>query len=101
MNPSDENKPLKNEQIERSIIYFTRSDCPTCNVFVGRIEFKLHKRETVVLLRDAISELVENKLQIVLADTDCTLYFTKTHIADMKTVVEVDMSSETLEDEEA
>lgn len=47
---------------------------------------------------DAISELAENTLQIVLAATDCAIYFTKMHIADMKTVIEVDMSVDACDD---
>lgn len=68
-----------------------------------------HANGSVDKTYDAISELVGNELEIVLAGTEHNLYFTKTHIADMKQVIETDMNinagddqgSETLEDEEA
>ena len=34
--------------------------------------------------------MVNNELEIVLAQADTTIYFTKTHIADLQAVVEAD-----------
>jgi hypothetical protein len=41
-------------------------------------------------MRDMFAELSGNELEIVLAQENATIYFTKTHIADLKKVLEVD-----------
>jgi len=43
-------------------------------------------------LRDSIAALAENELSTVLAQTETTIYFTRTHIADLKEVIRVDRS---------
>ncbi len=44
-------------------------------------------------LRDAFGELVTNELDVLLAQTDMTIYFTKLHIADLQEVIRVDQSA--------
>jgi hypothetical protein len=41
-------------------------------------------------MRDMLTGLSGNELEVVLAQQDVTIYFTKTHIADLKKVLEVD-----------
>lgn len=41
-------------------------------------------------LKDMFIEIDGNRLEVVLAQKDTTIYFTKTHIADLKTVIKVD-----------
>ena len=41
-------------------------------------------------MRDMFVELSGNELEVVLAREDATIYFTRTHIADLKKVIEVD-----------
>lgn len=68
-----------------------------------------HANGSAYITCDAILELIGNELGIILAGTEHSLYFTKTHIADMKQVIEADMNvgqrdergSEIIEDEEA
>lgn len=43
------------------------------------------------LMREMFIDLNDNELDVVLAQQDTTIYFTKTHIADLKTVVENDV----------
>ena len=42
------------------------------------------------LMAEMFGTLTENELGIVLAQTDATIYFTKTHILDLKTVIETE-----------
>lgn len=41
-------------------------------------------------LKDMFLEINSNELEVVLAQKETTIYFTKTHIADLKTVIKVD-----------
>jgi hypothetical protein len=41
-------------------------------------------------MRDMFVELSGNELEVVLAQEDATIYFTRTHVADLKKVIEVD-----------
>ena len=41
-------------------------------------------------LKDMFIEIDSNELEVVLGQKDTTIYFTKTHIADLKTVIKVD-----------
>ncbi|MBR1191475.1 sacsin N-terminal ATP-binding-like domain-containing protein [Bradyrhizobium sp. AUGA SZCCT0160] len=47
-------------------------------------------------MRDMFVELSGNELEVVLAQKDATIYFTKTHIADLKKVIEVDQAEDAL-----
>ncbi|MGB8218729.1 MAG: hypothetical protein WCE94_15630 [Candidatus Methanoperedens sp.] len=42
------------------------------------------------MLKDMFLKIESNELEVVLAQKDTTIYFTKTHIADLKTVIKVD-----------
>mgnify|MGYP005847303677 CR=1 FL=1 len=46
------------------------------------------------LLKDMVVELDGNHLEVVLADQNASIYFTKTHIADLITVIENDANAE-------
>ena len=46
-------------------------------------------------MRDMFVELSGNELEVVLAQEDATIYFTRTHIADLKKVIEVDQGDRT------
>ena len=41
-------------------------------------------------MQDTFGDLISNELEVRLARKDTTIYFTKTHISDLKTVIEVD-----------
>src|SRR5262249_43556904 len=41
-------------------------------------------------VRDMFTDLSENELEVVLAKQNAKIYFTKTHIADLKAVLQVD-----------
>ena len=45
------------------------------------------------ILRDLFTKLSGNELEVVLAQENATIYFTKTHIADLKKVLEIDQTS--------
>jgi hypothetical protein len=45
------------------------------------------------LMREMFQDLSGNELEVVLAQQNMTVYFTKTHIADLKKVIEVDQNS--------
>ena len=49
-----------------------------------------HANGSAVLLRDIFVQLAGNELAVVLAQNDTTIYFTKTHIADLNSVIEND-----------
>jgi hypothetical protein len=53
------------------------------------------------VLRDLTMELVGNTLPVVLAKEETTIYFTKTHLADLKAVIRVDESEIEPTDNEA
>jgi hypothetical protein len=42
------------------------------------------------LMLEMFSEIMDNELEVVLAQKNETVYFTKTHIADLKAVIEID-----------
>jgi hypothetical protein len=52
------------------------------------------------LMRGMFNEISGNELDVVLAQQNTTIYFTKTHIVDLKKVLEVDTSSCGEEDQE-
>ena len=43
-------------------------------------------------LQDLVLELAVNKMQVVLATEDMTIFFTKTHLADLKTIIKVELA---------
>lgn len=45
------------------------------------------------LMQEMFVELIDNELEVVLAQKDTTIYFTKTHIADLKNVIYADNAS--------
>lgn len=45
-------------------------------------------------LKDKFIEIDRNEIEVVLAQKDTTIYFTKTHIADLKTVIKVDLQED-------
>jgi len=47
------------------------------------------------LMRDMFAGFSGNELEVILAQQDATIYFTKTHTADLKKVLEVDESMDT------
>ena len=49
-----------------------------------------HANGSAELMRDSFVDLAGNELDVVLAQKDTTIYFTKTHIADLKAVIETD-----------
>jgi hypothetical protein len=49
-----------------------------------------HANGSSDLIQDMFVELTSNELEVVLAQTDVTLYFTKTHIGDLKAVIRAD-----------
>jgi len=50
-----------------------------------------HANGSSELMQDMFLQIVGNELVIVLAQQDMAIYFTKTHIADMKAVIEAEM----------
>ncbi|WP_321336171.1 sacsin N-terminal ATP-binding-like domain-containing protein [uncultured Cohaesibacter sp.] len=53
-----------------------------------------HANSTRDMMQDMFIDLMGNELDVVLAQTDHTIYFTKTHIADLKKVIEIDDAGE-------
>lgn len=49
-----------------------------------------HAHDSAEMMQERLVELTENDLKAVLAQKDVTIYFTKTHIADLKAVIEAD-----------
>lgn len=49
-----------------------------------------HANSTKDFMLEMFLELAGNELEVVLAQENATIYFTKTHIADLKKVIEVD-----------
>ena len=49
-----------------------------------------HANGSAELMQDIVTQATGNELEIVLARKNETVYFTKTHIADLKRVIEVD-----------
>lgn len=49
-----------------------------------------HAHGSAEVMQERLIELMENELEAVLAQKDVTIYFTKTHIADLKAVIEAD-----------
>lgn len=52
-------------------------------------------------LKQLFLEMLGNRLELVLADEAATIYFTKTHIADMRTVISADRAGEMSDDDGA
>ncbi|MBL8207786.1 MAG: hypothetical protein JNM09_26370, partial [Blastocatellia bacterium] len=46
-----------------------------------------HVNGSKELLKDMLLDLITNELEVILARQDMTIYFTRTHIADLKTVI--------------
>jgi len=53
-----------------------------------------HANSTKDFMLEMFLELAGNELEVVLAQENATIYFTKTHIADLKKVIEVDGNSD-------
>lgn len=53
-----------------------------------------HVNGSAELMKDMLLDLTVNELEIILAEADMTIYFTKTHLADLKVVVAVDREGE-------
>ncbi|WP_010660163.1 sacsin N-terminal ATP-binding-like domain-containing protein [Brucella anthropi] len=53
-----------------------------------------HANRSRSTLRKNIAEQVENELGVTLAERDETIYFTKTHLADLQTIIDADATSE-------
>jgi hypothetical protein len=49
-----------------------------------------YAHDSAEMMQKRLVELTENDLKAVLAQKDVTIYFTKTHIADLKAVIEAD-----------
>jgi inorganic pyrophosphatase/exopolyphosphatase len=49
-----------------------------------------HTNGSAELMREMFVELTGNELEVVLAQKNATIYFTRTHIADLKEVIKVD-----------
>jgi hypothetical protein len=47
------------------------------------------------LMKEMFITMVGNKLEVVLAQADTTIYFTGTHAADLRAVIAADQSAET------
>lgn len=50
-------------------------------------------------MKEAFTSMLGSQLEIVLAQSDTTIYFTKTHIADIRTLIEVDEKEKSETDE--
>lgn len=60
-----------------------------------------HANSTKDLMMEMFAELSGNELEVVLAQENTTIYFTKTHIADLKTIIAIDDENTELSDEDA
>ena len=49
-----------------------------------------HANGSKDLMREMFAKIPGNELKVVLAQQNATIYFTKTHIADLRTIIEVD-----------
>lgn len=49
------------------------------------------------IIKDMFSDLSSNELEVILAKSDQTIYFTKTHIADLKSVIKSENSDDVFE----
>jgi hypothetical protein len=54
----------------------------------------LHANGSSDSMQSTFLEMTANELRIVLAQRDATIYFTKTHIADLRTVIQADTSDQ-------
>ena len=59
-----------------------------------------HANSTKDLMMGMFTELTSYELEVVLAQENTTIYFTKTHIADLKTVIKIDGESTDLSDDD-
>lgn len=57
-----------------------------------------HANSTKDLMMEMFAELSGNELEVVLAQENKTIYFTKTHIADLRSVIAVDARSTSIKD---
>lgn len=58
-----------------------------------------HANGSRELMMDLFAEVASNELEVVLAEEDTTIYFTKTHITDLKAVIEADQRAATGDDD--
>lgn len=58
-----------------------------------------HANGSKELMLDMFCELTSNELEVILAQENQTVYFTKTHIADLKKVIEVDRGDEIIDEQ--
>lgn len=49
-----------------------------------------HANGTKDFMLEMFSEITDNELEVVLAQINETVYFTKTHIADLKVIIKID-----------
>jgi hypothetical protein len=54
----------------------------------------IHAHGSRDLMKELFLELVDNELEVVLAEENATIYFTKTHITDLRAVIHADDASE-------
>ncbi|SDA22298.1 hypothetical protein SAMN05216315_11812 [Nitrosospira sp. Nsp18] len=59
-----------------------------------------HANDAPELMKEMFIELEGNKLEVLLAQKTATIYFTQTHIADLKKVIQIDNSTEDMENGE-
>lgn len=59
-----------------------------------------HANGTKDLMQEMFAELTGNELEVVLAQADATIYFTKTHIADLQVVISTEAEAIELEEAE-
>lgn len=60
-----------------------------------------HANGTREFMMEMFVELTSNELEVVLAQENTSIYFTKTHIADLKTIIKIDGENADLSDEDA
>jgi hypothetical protein len=53
-----------------------------------------HTNGSAEILKDLFLDIKGNELEVIIAQSDETIYFTKTHIADLKAVVDADQAEE-------
>ena len=60
----------------------------------------MHVNNTKDIMKDMFLDMTDNELEVVLAQENMTIYFTKTHIADLKKVIEVDDGNDAASDKD-
>jgi hypothetical protein len=59
----------------------------------------MHANDSAESIKQIFSDIEGNEIDLVLAQKDHNIYFTKTHIADLKTVIEADRTGQQSQDE--